>query len=169
VARKPFEGFMAQGRQKKSSTRRYVEVGLIVLLLPLFLPIIVLALLLHFLNKTIVYLLVWLWWMPQGKDVLLVFSDSPIWRRYMEQEIMPLVARRAVTLNWSERSKWSRWAVAVHVFHTFAGQRDSNPIVILFLPLRPVRVFRFLPAFKDLKHGKAETVEQLRKDLMLAL
>ena len=81
-----------------------------------------------------VYLLVWVWWLPKGKDVLYVSSDSPIWREYMETEVFPLVAQRAIVLSWSARSKWPRWSFAVRVFRTFGGGRNFNPMVVLFRP-----------------------------------
>ena len=75
------------------------RVALIVLLLPLIVPLAIAGLVLHFLNKVVVYLLVWAWWLPTGKDVLYVSSDSPIWKEYMETEILPLVAERAMVLE----------------------------------------------------------------------
>ena len=160
---------MAQTRQKKSFARRIWEPAVAVLLLILLLPFLVIAFVLHDLNKIIVYLVIWLWWLPTGKDVLFVSSDSPIWREYMETEILPLVAKRAIVLNWSERSKWPRLSFTVRVFHTFGHGRDFNPMVVLFRPLRRPRVFRFLPAFKDWKWGHPENLEQLRRELVLAL
>jgi hypothetical protein len=160
---------MAQTRRKKLFARRVWEAALIVLLLPLVLPLLVVGLVLRVLNKIIVYLLIWLWWLPTGKDVLFVSSDSPVWQEYMETQILPLVARRAMVLNWSERSRWSKLSFTVRVFRTFGRGRDFNPMVVLFRPLRRARVFRFLPAFKDWKCGHTENLEQLRRDLMVAL
>ena len=75
----------------------------IVLLLPVILPLAIVGMVLHVLNTLFVYLLVWAWWLPRGKDVLYVSSDSPIWKEYMETEVFPLVAQRAKVLNWSAR------------------------------------------------------------------
>jgi hypothetical protein len=156
-------------RQPESTMRRVLRFTLIVLLLPVILPLATLGLVLHVLNKAVVYLLVWLWWWPRGKDVLYVSSDSPIWKEYMEVEIFPLVAERAVVLSWSDRNKWPKWSFAVRVFHTFGGRRDFNPMVVLFRPFRRTRVFRFLPAFQERKHGNNASIEQLRGDLVQAL
>ena len=79
--------------------------SLIFLLLPIILPLAIVGVILNFLNKAVVYLLVWVWWLPKGKDVLYVSSDSPIWKEYMETEVFPLVAKRAIVLSWSARSK----------------------------------------------------------------
>ena len=156
-------------REPVSTGRRLLKFTLIVLLLPLVLPLAILGLVLHVLNKVVVYLTVWVWWLPRGKDVLYISSDSSIWKEYMEAEIFPLVAERAVVLSWSDRSKWPKWSFAVRVFRTFGGRRDFNPMVVLFRPFRRTRIFRFLPAFQERKHGNSASIEQLRRDLMQAL
>lgn len=160
---------MSWKRKQKPLRRRAVEAALIIVLLPVVIPLALIGLLLHFLNKAAVYLLVWLWWLPSGKDVLFVCSDSPVWKEYMETEIFPLVSGRAVVLNWSARHKWPKWSFTIRVFRTFGHRRDFNPMVVLFRPLRKARIFRFLPAFKDFKHGQTEGLEKLRRELMLAL
>jgi len=141
----------------------------IALLLPIILPLLIVGLFLHFLNNIVIYLLVWMWWLPKGKDVLYVSSESPIWKEYMETEVFPLVAERAIVLSWSARSKWPKWSFAVRVFRTFGRGRDFNPMVVLFRPFRRARIFRFLPAFQEQKHGNSASVEQLRRDLIQVL
>ena len=156
-------------REPESTGQRVLKVAVTVLFLPIVLPLAILGLVLHVLNKVVVYLLVWVWWLPRGKDVLYISSDSPIWKEYMEAEIFPLIAGRAVVLSWSARSKWPKWSFAVRVFRTFGRGRDFNPMVVLFLPFRRARIFRFLPAFQERKHGNNASIEQLRRDLMQAL
>jgi hypothetical protein len=87
----------------------------------------------------------------------------------MLTHVMPLIKEHAIVLNWSERNKWPRWSFRVHVFHWFAGDREFNPIVILFRPLRRARVFRFWSAFKEWKRGNEQAVEGLRQELLSAL
>jgi hypothetical protein len=70
------------------------------------------------------YLLIWLLWLRNGKDVLLIYSNSPIWHEYMTTRILPLVQQRATVLNWSERKNWQKWALAVRVFHMFSSGHD---------------------------------------------
>ena len=112
------------------------------------------------------YLLIWLVWLPRGKDVLYVSSDSPIWQEYMAEHVLPLVHHRAVILNWSEREKWSSWSFSVRVFRAFGGSREFNPMVVVFRPLQRARHFRFLKAFKAWKTGDPRQVEQLRRELV---
>ena len=156
-------------RERESPARRVLRVALIVFLLPIILPLGILGLVLSALNTIVVYLLVWAWWLPSGRDVLYISSDSPIWKEYMESEILPLVAKRAVVLSWSGRNKWPKWSFAVRVFRAFGRGRDFNPMVVLFRPFRRARIFRFLPAFQERKHGNNTSIERLRRDLMQAL
>jgi hypothetical protein len=155
--------------QGKTLARKVLDAALVVLIFTVALPLAVVTIGLALLYRSALYLLVWLLWLPRGKDILFVYSDSPIWREYMMTQILPLLERRAVVLNWSERSKWPLWSLEVSVFHRFGGGRDFNPLVVLFRPLRRARTFRFWPAFKDWKHGYREPVERLRQELRSAL
>jgi hypothetical protein len=160
---------MATFRQKDSQAQKIVKAALLVLLTPIILPLAVVGIVLHVLNKITVYLFVWVLWLPRGKDILLVYSDSQIWQEYMTTQILPLVRERAIVLNWSHRSKWPRWSFPVYVFRSIGGRQNFNPMVALFRPFRGATVFRFFAAFKDWKRGQAESVEQQRRDLMRAL
>ena len=54
-----------------------------------------------FLYKVLLRILVLRYWIREGKDVLFVYSDSPVWREFMLNEVLPLVRERAVVLNLS--------------------------------------------------------------------
>ena len=45
-------------------------------------------------------------WGASGKRLLLVYSNSPHWQAYIEERWLSQIARVAVVLNWSERSRW---------------------------------------------------------------
>jgi hypothetical protein len=154
--------------RQKSFSQRLTNAVLVVLLLP-FVPLVLVVVLLHLLYRIALYLLVWSFWLPRGRDILFVYSDSPIWQEYMVTEVLPLVQRRAVVLNWSERKRWRRWSLGVAVFHHFGEGREFNPLVVLFRPVRLAKVFRFWVPFKDWKHGYREPVERLRQELLSAL
>lgn len=156
-------------RQRQPFLRRLGHAILIVLLLPLVLPLALFAVANHLVYRALLYLLVWALWLPKGKDILFVYSDSPIWNEYMATQVLPLVQERSVILNWSERKKWSRRSLGVAVFHHFGGAGDFNPLVVLFQPLRVARVFRFWSAFNDWKRGYKEPVERLRQALSASL
>jgi hypothetical protein len=87
----------------------------------------------------------------------------------MTEQVLPLVEERAVVLNWSARNKWRRLSFPVHVFRTFGGDREFNPLVVLFRPFSPAKIFRFWAPFKDWKHGYTDPVERLRNELRLKL
>ena len=156
-------------RQKQPISRTLWYAALVLILLPLVLPLALFAVASHFAYRALLYLLVWAFWLPRGKDILFVYSDSPIWHEYMATYVLPLVQERAVVLNWSQRKKWSRWLLGVAVFHHFGGAGDFNPLVVAFRPLRFARVFRFWSAFKDWKRGYKEPVERLRQELFASL
>ncbi len=156
-------------REKQPFRRRLQQVILIVVLLPFILPVALLAFASHLLYRTCLYLLVWVVWLPKGKDVLLVYSDSPIWHDYITTQVLPLVHERAVILNWSQRKTWPRWSLGVAVFRHFGGAADFNPLVVSFRPLRFARAFRFYPAFKDWKRGYKVPVESLTQELLAHL
>jgi hypothetical protein len=89
-------------RQKEPRLRRLRNTALLLVVLPLILPLALITIALYLPYRIALYLLVWALWLPRGKDILLVYSDSPIWREYVLSEILPLVQERAVVLNWSE-------------------------------------------------------------------
>lgn len=155
--------------QKQPMRRRIWKVAVIVVLLPLILPLVIFAVLLFALHRIILYALVWIIWLPQGKDTLVVYSNSPIWQEYMTEQVLPLVEDRAFVLNWSERSRWRKWRLAQQVFYSFGGQREFNPLVVLLRPFHRARLFRFWSAFKEWKHGHTESVERLKDDLRMSL
>ena len=152
-----------------SRARRFGLIASITLLFPLIVPLAALGLLLFAANRLVLNALVRLLWLPRGKDVLLIYSESPIWKDYIAHEIMPLVEKRAKLLNWSERKQWPRWSLAVRLFHSYSGSRNFNPMLVLFKPWGKARFFRLLPAFEEWKHGNPGPLEQMRLDLAASL
>jgi hypothetical protein len=156
-------------RKKRSFREKLGSAALVVVLLPFVVPLVFLAVSLAVLHRATLWLLVQFLWLPRGRDVLLVYSDSPIWHDYMINEIAPLVADRSVVLNWSERRSWHWWSLATHVFRSYGTGRQYNPMVLLFRPMRRTRVFRFWSPFQDWKHGHPEPLQRARQDLFIAL
>jgi hypothetical protein len=109
-------------------------------------------------------------WHPQGKDLLLVYSRSPHWQRYVEEHWLPNWGQRAVVLNWSERKAWAKSSTsAAALFRAFAGQREFNPLAIVVPPRGPVHTVRFWRAFRDFKHGKDQPLRQAETELASVL
>jgi hypothetical protein len=80
---------------------------------------------------------------PHGQRVLFVYSNSPNWQDYCEREILPALPENAVVLNWSERLKWPRRSFATRLFRGYSGDKQFNPIGIVFRPFRRRSIFRF--------------------------
>ena len=100
-----------------------------------------------------------------GKDLLLVYSNSPYWQSYVEANWFPRWNERAVILNWSERATWRGDQPEVALFHALASHREYNPLAIVVPPLgRPI-VVRFWKAFRDHKHGKGQKLKQQEAEL----
>ena len=111
----------------------------------------------------VLHLAIWTWWYLRGRDILFVYSDSPIWREHVEQHILPYLGERAVVLNWSHRKRW-RISIARLAFHYFGGSREFNPLAVVFRPMRRTRTFRFWQPFRDFKHGRPEALRKLEHD-----
>lgn len=114
-------------------------------------------------------LAVWTLWLPRGKTILFVWSESPVWKPYLEEEVFPRIGNRAVMLNWSERKRWRRLSLPVLVFRHFSGSKDYNPLAVVFTPFRRARVLRFYRPFRDFKHGHDEAVRKLTSELLSSL
>lgn len=153
--------------QEKLKERILISVGCIaiIVLSPLWISILIYGAVVNLVQSVRLYLAVWLRWLPSDKDILFVHSDSPVWRDYIEQQILPVIQERAVVLNWSQRStpQWGP-SLAVAVFQHFGGAREFNPMGIVFLPFRRAKVFRFHAAFRDYKHGKPEKLLALQRE-----
>ena len=103
-------------------------------------------------------------WFPTGKRVLVVYSNSPHWKQYFEERIIPRLGSRCVVLNWSERRQWSS-TLAASLFWFYGRDRAYNPLVVVFRPFGWARVFRFWPAFREAIHGRPEMLQGLEKEL----
>lgn len=97
-------------------------------------------------------------WGPT-RTALLVYSDSPHWKAYIEERWLPRLADRAVVLNWSERKTWAQGhPLEAAVFRHYAGAREFNPVAIVFPEGRRAEVIRFWQPFRDFRHGKVHTL-----------
>ena len=149
--------------------RKILEILLAVVLLPLLIPLGVFVLTTYLIHGAALYVIVWLCWCTNGKHVLLVYSDSPVWHDYIKQNIIPRLPQSTIILNWSHRGTWRWYSLAVMVVQFFGGTREFNPMVIAFRPFRRAKTFRLWRAFKDYKHGKKATLESLERDMFAYL
>ena len=87
-----------------------------------------------------------------GKDVLVVYTDSPHWKEYIEANWLPRWGDRAIAFD---RSKpWREDQVEARLWRAVAGTAEHTPVVIVVPPRGKVQIVRFWLAFRDHKHGK---------------
>ena len=118
-----------------------------------------LPLVLYMLHKTYGLLLLfaaWSRWHNSQVVGILILSDSPIWRQYIEREWIPRLGDKVIILNWSNRKSWSR-SLPVRLFRYFCAPGDNfnfNPALILLRGIKHPYIYRYYYAFHDAKHGR---------------
>jgi len=150
------------GTPQKPKPPRWL-LAVVIVLSPAILVLVLMILTLFVLTSICLHMLIWTFWCLRGRDILFVYSDSPIWHDYIEQRLLPPIRDRAVVLNWSHRKRW-RLSLARAAFHHFGGYREFNPLAVVFRPLRRSQKFRFWQPFRDLKHGRPHTLQKMEKD-----
>lgn len=139
-----------------------VAIALLVVAVPLLLTVVAA----HAVWIGALYLVVWVWWIGRAtRRVLFVYSDSPNWKEYIEQQFLPRLPQNAVVLNWSHRKQWPCFSPAVLLFRAFAGDQEFNPIALVFARFRFVEQFRFWQPFRHAKHGKDEPLKMVQAAL----
>ena len=105
-------------------------------------------------------------WGKKGKNILFVYSESPNWQQYIETNIVPRIDKKAVLLNWSKRSEWkNKKPLEAKILEHWGGEREFNPLAVVFMPKGMVKVIRFHKAFKDYKHGKEALLSNKEAEL----
>ncbi len=138
------------------------NVGLVILFV-FVIPVVLLWVVLQVLLQVFVVFIVWFRWNLRGKDMLVIYSNSPSWKEYFERGFLPLVADRAPVLNWSERAKWPLFSLETTVFQLFKSGKDYNPMLVRFPAFRLPRRIGFYEAFRDAKHGDPYLLLEIEK------
>jgi len=148
---------------KNMKVTRKVESWWVIPLVILLLPLVVAVMLFWALYSISLYIFVWACWWTCGRDLLFVYSDSPHWKKYIEEEILPRIQDRAVVLNWSERRNWIRkMTLGSMLFRHFGGYREFNPIALRFRPFWIHHTYRFWePIRKWRKKGDRADLDSL--------
>lgn len=155
----------AMSAPKPKPKARWWQIAAVIPLVPLLFALGVLWLVFFLASTVCLHIAIWSWWCIRGRDILFVYSDSPIWHDYIEQHILPDLGERAVVLNWSQRKRW-RPSLARMAFYHFGGGREFNPLAVVFRPFRRTRTFRFFQPFKDFKHGNPEALHKMESELL---
>ena len=112
--------------------------------------LVVTVLLVRLFQFVALYALVWTWWIGRARRrVLFVYSDSPNWKEHIESNILPKLPPNTVVLNWSHRRSWPKFNLSVILFRCFAGEREFNPIALVFERFDLVERYRFWQPFRD--------------------
>ena len=145
---------------------RIVQLLFAVILVPVLLPLVILLLITYLLYGVVLQLVIWAWWCSRGINVLLVYSDSPIWHDYIEGDFLPKLPHSTIVLNWSQRRQWRWFSLPFMAFRFFCGTREFNPMLVVFRPFHWAKSFRFWRAFKDYKHGKHAPLEAIQQEVV---
>ena len=164
--------------KKKSILGSLLAVVFFILCLPIIIPVSIFFILLSLIESTFLILLVRINWIPRGKNTLFVYSQSPVWKDYIEKNIIPKISSQSIIMDWSERKSFNEWSLEYGVFKFWTGVRkhtikskakwsgtDYNPIAIIFKPWWSPKVIRFWDAFKDYKHGHGQKLQELENEL----
>lgn len=153
----------AMSNLKPEPKAKWWQVALFIPLAPVLLVVVVFALVFFLVSTICLHIAIWSWWCIRGRDILFVYSDSPIWHDYIEQHVLPHLGGRAVVLNWSQRKRW-RFSLARMAVHHFGGWRELNPLAVVFRPFRRTLTFRFWQPFRDFKHGHPEALHRMESE-----
>jgi hypothetical protein len=102
-----------------------------------------------------------------GKDLLIVYTDSPHWQPYIESRWIPRWGNRAVVLNRSR--PWARSQIEAKLWRTLGGIVNHTPLAVVIPRQGKAELVRFFVAFRDHKHGKPARLEAAERDLEQAL
>ncbi|MHC4676413.1 MAG: hypothetical protein ACYTBZ_28325, partial [Planctomycetota bacterium] len=83
-------------------------------------------------------------WASQGKRILLVYSESPNWQTYIEENWLPRLQDHVVILNWSDRKEWEKNpTLESKILRHWGGYRAFNPLAVYFPKTGEVQTIRF--------------------------
>ena len=111
-------------------------------------------------------------WCRLGKSKIcgvLVYSDSPNWKDYIENNWLLDHQDRFVILNYSHRKRWTRSFPVLLYKHFCGGRTNYNPAIVFLRGLRRPLVFRFFYAFRSYKHGDDQALKKLENRLFAEL
>jgi hypothetical protein len=98
-----------------------------------------------------------------GRDLLLVYTDSPHWKDHIESKWVARWRERAVTLNRTR--PWSRKQAEAALWLAVAGPLEHTPLAVVVAPSGKARVIRLFAAFRDFKHGKDTKLRAAEREL----
>lgn len=129
----------------------------------------VLWILFYWLYGKMLLLTAWCRWGRSKICGVLVYSDSPNWKDYIENNWLSDHQGRFMILNFSHRKHWIR-SLQVRIYkHFCGGGTNYNPAIVFLRGLRRPLVFRFFYAFRSYKHGDNLALKKLENRLFAEL
>jgi hypothetical protein len=83
--RKNIEKSESENMKTGKSKLKWWPAALMIALFPAVIAVAAVALAFYALSIVCLHITVWTWWCLRGRDVLLAYSDSPIWRDYIDR------------------------------------------------------------------------------------
>lgn len=160
---------MATSSELTTRLRRWGAGALVAVVVVICLPLVLTIVAGYGVYAVSLHMLIWIRWSRAGTRVLFVYSNSPVWQSYIENNIVPRLPPKSVVLNWSERRTWPRCSLAVAVFRFFGGRREFNPLAVVVEPFCWGRTFRFWQAFRDAKHGNHTALNRVETEFFTYL
>lgn len=118
------------------------------------------------------------WWFKYGrigKNFLIVYSNSPKWESYFQNEIIPLFNNNAVIVNISTDHNIAKTHIELVAHKEWAGYENHTPIVLYIPKFGIVKKVRFYSAFIEAKKtnidspiiNKTEELKEMLNSLQL--
>ncbi len=140
---------------------RLLKVLILISIIIFIIPILVYMLILELSYRIIFRIRI----ITNGKRIIFVTSNSPIWHDYLENRWVNRITKYAYIVNWSERNQWNNSQWEIRMFRHWGGDRDMVPIIIFYENFFHIQKFRLYKPFIEYKHGKDRALSNIEFDI----
>ncbi len=140
-----------------SAKDRLLKVLIMIPIIIFIIPILVFMLILELSYRIIFKIRI----INNGKRIIFVTSNSPIWHDYLENKWINIITKYAYILNWSERNQWNNSQWEIRMFRHWGGDRDMVPMFIIYVNYFHIQKFRLYKPFIEYKHGKDRNLSNI--------
>ena len=154
------------GATNKEQLLNIILIPIFIVLAIILSPIIIISFLRHYFIGLILKYRFKKKLIHENKHILFAYSDSPHWKEYIENNIEPVIADKTIFINRSQDSEWKKNnLLESKVIKHWGGDKEYNPIAIIFPRKGKINVVRFYQAFKDYKHGNTALLNEKELEL----
>jgi hypothetical protein len=140
---------------------RIINVLILIAIIIFLIPILIYLLILEIIFRIIFRIRI----IINGKRIIFVTSNSPIWHDYLKNKWVKRITKYAYILNWSERTQWNNSQWEVRMFHHWGGDRDMVPIIIVYINFFHIQKYRLYNPFIEYKNGKDKTLFTIESNI----